>query len=134
MSYVRTVRGGNTTGLATESEITALDARLDALETVALNNQTASYTLVLTDANKLVEVNNAAANTLTVPPNSSVAFPVGTVIDIAQQGAGQTTITAGAGVTLRSRGGALKIAGQYGMASLVNRAIDEWYVTGDLST
>ena len=47
-------------------------------------------------------MDNAAANTLTVPPNSSVAFPVGTSIPIRQAGAGQTTIVAGSGVAITS--------------------------------
>lgn len=97
-----------------------------------INNQTASYTLALTDAGKLVEVNNASANNLTVPPNSSVAFPVGTRVDVVQQGAGQTTIVAGSGVTLRYTP-TLKARAQYSGISLIKRATDEWYVFGDLA-
>ena len=104
-----------------------------ALKDIELNNQTASYTLVLADAGKLVEVSNASANTLTVPPNSSVAFPTGTQIIVVQQGAGATTVTAGAGVTLRSKDSNLAIGGQYASAALIKRATDEWYVTGALA-
>jgi hypothetical protein len=100
---------------------------------ITANRQTANYTLVLTDANKLVEANVGSANTLTVPLNSSVAFTIGTKIDVAQYGAGQTTITAAGGVTIRSFGGALKIAGQYGAATLVKIGTDEWYCFGNLS-
>ena len=92
-----------------------------------------AYTFVLGDANSLVETSSGAAVTLTVPPNSAVAFPVGTSIVIRQYGAGQVTISPGAGVTLRSRGGALKTAGQYAEATLTQRAADEWVVTGDLT-
>ena len=95
--------------------------------------QTASYTLVLGDAGKLVTVSNASANNLTVPPNSSVAFPTGTRIDVIQKGAGQTTIVAGAGVTLNSKGSALKLSGQYAGASLIKYASDTWFVVGDLT-
>ena len=98
------------------------------LTNVTIDNKTASYTLVLADANKLIEVNNASANTLGVPLNSTDAFPIGTQILVAQQGAGQTTITPVSGVTLRSSGGKLKIAAQYGVATLIKRATDEWYV------
>ena len=101
---------------------------------VLTNPQTASYTPVLTDAYKLVEMNVATANNFTVPPNSSVAFKIGTIIDIAQYGAGQTTIVAGAGVTLRAPGAALKIAEQYSIVTIIKRATDEWYVTGNLTT
>lgn len=95
--------------------------------------QTASYTLVLSDAGKMVTMTNASANNLTVPPNSSVAFPVNTRIDLIQYGAGQTTIVAGAGVTLFSSGSKLKLSGQYSGASLWKKATDTWVVVGDLS-
>lgn len=101
---------------------------------IAANTQTASYTLVLGDAAKAVEMNVASANNLTVPPNSSVAFPVGTVIEVLQYGAGQTTVVAGAGVTIRSPGGKLKLAAQYGAAALRKRATDEWVLEGNLAT
>ena len=104
------------------------------LANVTIDNKTASYTLVLADANKLIEVNNGSANTLGVPLNSTDAFPIGTQILVAQQGAGQTTITPVSGVTLRSSGGKLKISAQYGVATLIKRATDEWYVAGDLTT
>lgn len=100
---------------------------------LALNTQTASYTLVIADAGKHVEMNVGSANNLTVPPNSSVAFPIGTQILISQYGAGQTTIVAGAGVTIRSADAKLKIAKQYAQATLVKRGTDEWYISGNLA-
>lgn len=98
------------------------------------NRQTGTtYTFVIGDVGDLVEGNNAAAQTYTVPPNSSVAFPVGTtVINVGQYGAGQITIAAGVGVTIRSSGGKLKLAGQYSTASLVKIGTDEWWLFGDL--
>jgi len=97
------------------------------------NRQTASYTLVLTDQNDIVEMNVASANNLTIPLNSSVAFPIGTEIAVLQYGAGQTTIVATVGVTLRSKANALKISGQYAGCTLVKVGTDEWYVIGDLT-
>ena len=64
---------------------------------VVMNTQATSYTLVLVDAGKLVELNVAQANTLTVPPHSAVAFPIGTVINVRQYGSGGTDVRAGAG-------------------------------------
>jgi hypothetical protein len=97
------------------------------------NRQAASYTLALTDADKLVEMNVATANNLTVPLNSSIAFAIGTKIDLAQYGAGQTTVVATGGVTVRSAGGALKLAVQYSGATLVKIATNEWYLFGDIT-
>lgn len=110
-----------------------LDAVVAALSAIGQNNQTASYTLVLSDAGKVVELNNAAALNLTIPLNSSVAFPIGTVIELWQQGAGQVTIVPTAGVTLRSPGGLTKLYGQYSGGTLRKRATDEWVLQGDLA-
>ena len=70
----------------------------------AVNAQTGTtYTLVIGDEYlDGVRMTNAAANTLTLPPNSAVAFPVGTKVLITQGGTGSTTIAAGAGVTINA--------------------------------
>lgn len=97
------------------------------------NAQTGTaYTLVLADAYRLVTMNNAAANTLTVPPNSAVAFPIGTRIDLGQDGAGQTTVAAGAGVTIRTPE-TLRLRKQWAKATLIKRLADSWDLEGNLS-
>jgi hypothetical protein len=100
---------------------------------VVTNRQTASYTLVLTDADKLVEMNVATANNLTIPLNSSVAFSIGTKIDIVQYGAGQTTFVPISGVTIRTANSWLKMNARYGAATLTKIATDEWYLWGNLN-
>jgi len=112
--------------------ITNLALKTDKL--ILTNRQTASYTLVLGDADKLVEMNVATANNLTIPLNSSVAFPTGTQILLSQYGAGQTTIVPTSGVTVRSSGAKLKLTGQYSGATLIKIAENEWYCFGDLSS
>ncbi len=96
------------------------------------NVQTASYTLALADAGAAVEMNNASALTLTVPPFSSVAFAVGTIIEVFQRGAGQVTIAPGAGVTIRSASGN-NLRTQYSVATLRLSATNEWVLAGDLA-
>lgn len=96
------------------------------------NTQTAAYTLVIADSTKTVEMNVASANNLTIPTNVAVGFAIGTNVNVAQLGAGQTTIVPAGGVTLRSYNGNLKLAGQYAMCSLIKRATDEWWVAGNL--
>ena len=104
---------------------------------VAVNAQTASYTFVLADGNNtLVTLANASANTATIPPNSSVAYPVGTVLNFAQTGAGQTTITQGSGVTITSNGAtatAPKTRGQYSAAIAIQTSANNWLVIGDIA-
>jgi hypothetical protein len=99
----------------------------------AINTQTGNYTLALTDKGKTVEQNVGSANTLTVPPNSSVAFPIGTYVNVTQFGAGQTTLTPGSGVTLRAYNAGLKLSGQYAIATIYKRATDEWVCGGNLT-
>ena len=127
-------------GVDSSAVATSHDYKIDALETDVTNinelqfsYQTASYTLVLSDAGKAVQMTVASANNLTVPPNSSVAFPVGTQILVIQQGAGQTTIVAGAGVTLYSKDSNLKLSAQWCAATLIKANTDVWVVVGDLS-
>lgn len=125
--------GANGTVLTADSSQTAGVAWADPTLVVA-NRQTASYTLVLADSGKVVEMNVASGNNLTVPLNSSVAFAVGTVIELWQYGAGQTTVVATGGVTIRSSGGKLKLTGQYSGASLRKVGTDEWSLIGDITT
>ena len=80
----------------------------------------------------LVECNKATGFTVTIPANSTTAFPVGTSIDILQVGAGQVTIAGAAGVTVNATPG-LKLRAQWSSATLFKRATDTWVVMGDLS-
>ena len=116
----------------TSNAQTQIDSKTNKL--ITTNRQTASYTLVLSDADKLVEMNVGSANNLTIPLNSSVAFSTGTQILLAQYGAGQTTIVATSGVTVRSNGGKLKLNAQYSGATLIKIASDEWYLFGDIAS
>ena len=123
--------GSYTSWTATSATIGGQLAGINSALAMTLNAQTASYTLVLTDRNKLVEISNASANNLTVPLNSSVAYPVGSQITILQTGAGQTTIVATVGVTINATPG-LKLRTQWSSATLVKRATDTWVAIGDL--
>lgn len=91
-----------------------------------------TYTLALADASTAVEFSSASTVTVTVPPNSSVAFPVGTVIELLQYGSGTLTVAAGSGVTIRSANNLLSARTQYSTLSLRKRATNEWVLAGDL--
>jgi hypothetical protein len=105
---------------------------------VTLNAQTATYTVVLTDADqKLVTMDVATANDFLIPTNANVAFPVGTVINVIQIGAGKTTIEAVTpGTTTISSTGATatdpELRAQFSAASCIKVATDTWYVVGDI--
>ena len=101
---------------------------------LTLNAQTGtSYTLIASDATKLVTLSNAAAITLTLPPS---IFTTGQQINLAQLGAGQVTFAAGVGVTIVSTGAtaaAPKINKQYGAATAICTAANTFLVVGSLS-
>ena len=120
-----------------EAGVESMDDRVTALEdqtsAVSASTKTASHTLALADANTVVEMNSSSGTNVTIPPNSSVAFPVGTTVEVVQLGTGTVTLVAGSGVTLRTPTGTLTLRARYSTAGLRKRASDEWVVTGDLS-
>jgi hypothetical protein len=102
-----------------------------ASSTVTATTQSGStYTLTLADAGTAVELTNAAAVTVTVPLNASVTYPIGTIIELLQYGAGQVTVAPASGVTIRTPG-TLATRAQYSTLALRKRATDEWVLTGD---
>ena len=103
-----------------------------ASNTLVTSAQTASYTLVLADKDKLVEMGGASTNVLTIPLNSSVAYPVGTQINILQTSSVQCVVTPTSGVTINATPG-LKMRTQWSSATLIKRATDTWVLIGDLS-
>lgn len=99
----------------------------------AITPVTANYTLTLSDAGRLITATHASvAITITVPAGGSVAFTVGTHIDLARLGAASVTVVGAAGVTVNGTPG-LKLRAQYSAASLIEVASDSWLLVGDLS-
>jgi len=111
-----------------------------AFTRLSLNAQTGTtYTFVIGDSvNTLVTANNAAAQTFSIPTNASVAFPIGSQINIIAIGAGQVTINAvtPATTTIASNGATSaspKLRVQYSSATAIKVATDTWYVVGDIA-
>lgn len=104
---------------------------------VGINAQTGtSYTTVLADNGKLITQSNASAITTTIPPNSSVAYPVGAQLNFVQYGAGQVTFAQGSGVTIVSKGAtasAPKLNSQYSAATAIQITADNWLIVGDIA-
>ena len=97
-----------------------------------------SDTFVLADSdNVLITFSSTSATTITIPPESSVAFPLGSVINVIKIGAsGTTTISQGAGVTISSTGAvatAPTLRAAFSAASCIKVATDTWYVVGDIA-
>ena len=101
---------------------------------LAINAQTGTtYTFVAADAGKLVTSSNGSAQTFTVPPNSSVAFDVGTQILVQNIGSANCTLAQGSGVTIQSKDSNKEIDGQYAAATLIKTATDTWSLIGSLT-
>lgn len=119
-------------GAIVNADINASAAiELSKLAVATIDEKSANYTLVLTDATKFIKMSVGTANTVTVPTNSSVAFPIGTQIHIIQYGAGKTQVT-GAGVVIYSTPGNF-LRAQYSSATLLKCDTNIWMLMGDLS-
>lgn len=110
----------------------------DALAKLTLNAKTATYTAVLADnKNTLVTMSVSTANNFLIPTNASVAFPIGSVINVIRIGTGKTTIKAvTSGTTTISSTGSTPaqpgLRAQFSAASCIKVATDTWYVVGDI--
>ena len=112
----------------------SLDMNLtgDLVETIEQDPQTAtSVTPNMQNANQYLSLTNAGAITCTIPPNSTVPYPIGVFIDFSQDGAGAVTFAAGAGVTINTEVG-LNLTGQWATARALKTATDTWLLTGSL--
>ena len=123
---------GSALGVNTTNPLATLHVAGGFIMENQFNRRTSNYTLVLSDAGKIVETNISSTNTVTVPDNATAPFPIGTEIFVMQYGSGQTTIAPASGVTLRSKANYRKIGSPYTGACLVKVGTDEWYLVGTL--
>jgi hypothetical protein len=119
--------------LVVGTDVQAYSTKLAAIaaNTVTTDSSTAR-TAALADADTFIRFTSSSAVTFTIPPNSSVEFPVGTQIEFSQSGSGAVSVAAGAGVTINSRAADLTLAGQYAVAFVKKVATDTWIMNGDL--
>jgi len=88
--------------------------------------KTANYTLVVSDAGRVVHMNVAAGGTLTVPLESSVNYDIGTIVGVYNSSSMALTVAGAAGVTVRNGG----TIAQYNEGSLRKRAANVWVLVG----
>ena len=104
---------------------------------LGINAQTGTtYTTVLADNGKLTTLTNGSSIAVTIPPNSSVAYPVGAQINMAQLDVGQVTVSGGVGVTVVSTGATAstpKTRARYSTLTAVQTSTDNWLIMGDIS-
>ena len=111
-----------------------LNLESEAEDILQINEQVgAAYTLVLTDAGKLITLSDSSAVALTVPTNAAVAFPIGTSILLTQVDDGQVEVDGDVGVTVLSRGNVFNSKNISCMVSLIKVDTDVWILSGDLA-
>ena len=129
MSFRRIVNGvgfaAGTENFVTEQFVNDNTAPKNLVETL---QKTSNYTLAIGDINTVVLMNGSNL-TLTVPTNASVAFPVGTIVNVYNANSTDVTIVGDSGVTVRNAGD----LGEFGEVSLRKRGSDEWVLAGDVS-
>jgi hypothetical protein len=118
------------TSVGTLTNLTISGATI--LGPAVITQQSASYTLALSDQGKIIEMTNSTAATVTVPPNTT-AFPVGSQITVIRNGTGTVDFAAGGGVILLSDSANLYLSTQYSAGTLIKRATNTWYLVGNLS-
>lgn len=83
-------------------QATTVNGTLNSLRTE--NVQTGSYTLALSDRDKVVAMNNTSAATVTIPSDSTVNFPIGSIVYINRINNGVVTLAAASDVTISTTG------------------------------
>ena len=123
-----------TFSVRTDDLVTHIGAYADKItaEASIASTQSSSFTLSLGMKGQAVPVSSASAIVVTVPTNASVAFPIGSWVEIDRMGAGTVTIAAASGVTIRNAAAVLTLRVQYSTAMLRKIATDEWLIVGDL--
>ena len=107
---------------------------LGKLADATIDEKSASYTLVLTDKNKFIKMSvTSTANTVTVPTNASVAFPIGSQIHIIQYGSGKTQVIPVSGTVILYATPGTYLRAQYSSATLLKCDTNIWMLMGDLS-
>jgi hypothetical protein len=96
------------------------------------NSNTGSYTLTINDQGKILPFNTSSTGTVTIPLNSSVAFPTGSFVNFIQTGTGPVLITGASGVSVQSENSKLKLKAQYAVAGVVKTDTDTWVAFGNL--
>jgi hypothetical protein len=113
-------------------DTSSFKAKWKNLSGINLNPQPSDYTLALSDAGNVVDINSGSNQLLTIPDEATVNFTLGTQIVVIRSGTGEVTITPASGVTVSSVQGFLSLNWQYSAATLLKTGTDAWYAFGDL--
>ena len=129
VTTVKILNSNVTTAKIADSAITSAK-----LADATIDEKSADYTLALTDKNKFIKMSvTSTANTVTVPTNASVAFPIGSQIHIIQYGTGKTQVIPVSGTVILYATPGAYLRAQYSSATLLKCDTNIWMLMGDLS-
>ncbi len=113
--------------------LTANNMNILANSLVAVTAQTGTaYNVGTADVGKLVTLSNAAAQTITIPANASVAFAIGDQVNFMNLSTGTATFVASGTAVIRSAGSKLKLADQYAVCTVLKIDTDAWVMLGNV--
>jgi len=116
-------------GYMTAEAMTQLSALVNGAPVYPVPNTRtgALYTLVLSDYNKMINMTNGTANTITLPTN----LPAGWSCRVTQA-AGTITFAAASGVTIRSPYGYRRTQAQYGVVTITCLGSNIFSLSGNI--
>jgi hypothetical protein len=114
--------------------LTANNMNILANSLVSINAQTGTaYNVGTADVGKLVTLSNVAAQTVTIPANSSVAFAIGDQVNFMNLSTGTATFVAAGTAVIRSAGSKLKLTTQYAVCTVLKWDTDAWVMVGNVT-
>jgi hypothetical protein len=111
---------------------TSMSALSNSLITVNAQTGTA-YTPGTAQVGQLTTLDNAAAQSITIPDNATTAFAIGDQLNFMLLGTGTATFAAGGTAVIRSAGAKLKLTTQYAVCTVLKWDTDAWIMVGNVS-
>lgn len=135
MAHLETVSAtaGRRSGRESIKDFDVIRRNFEKLEPASVGDGAADRVLALTDVNKTILRSRATAQTVTLPQDSAVAFPIGSRVHVLATGAGALTMQAGAGATMQKRGSTSAVVIANGRVICEKVAANTWNVSGDLT-
>ena len=119
---------------ATGDTLTAANLNTLASSVITVNAQTGTaYTPGTAQVGQLTTLNNAAAQTITIPANATTAFAIGDQLNFMLLGTGTATFAAGGTAVIRSAGTKLKLSTQYAVCTVLKWDTDAWVMVGNVT-
>lgn len=135
MAHMETLspKAGQYSGRGLIAAFNAIRRNFAKLEPAVTTAAAADYIPALTDVGKTILRTNGSAQTLTMPQNSAVAFPIGSSFSVIAQGAGALTVQAGSGATIEKKGSTSAVIIAKGRVVCTKVGTNAWNIAGDLT-